>query len=374
MATNGWRQATIAISAGRGTRAPGDPMNVPIHLSSTYRAAEYGLDYGREKNAGWEAFEDAIGMLEGGKAVAFASGIAAIGSIFSGLRAGDAVVAPADAYSGTRRLLAMEAVRGVLDVRLVDFADRDAVSKACAGARLLWAESPSNPLLNVVDIADLAAIAHRAGADVAVDNTFATPLLQRPMELGADFVVHSATKLISGHSDILLGVAVGANPDRAESLRMQRTARGAIPGPLETYLALRGLRSLPARLDRAQATAKHLVSRLGRHPKVTRVRYPGLAGPDRAIARRQMAGLGTILSFEVSGGPAHADAICRNVQLIQHATSLGGPETLIERRARAAGEEMTPPALLRLSVGQEDVEDIWADLAEALDHDPDDRR
>ena len=367
MPTPTWNPATIAVSAGRGIRAPGDPMNVPIGLSSTFRATDHGLDYGRERNATWEAFEDAIGLIEGGRSVAFASGIAAISAILSTLRAGDAVVAPKDAYSGTRRLLADEAARGILDVRLVDFGDPRAVAEACPGSRLVWLESPSNPLLNIVDIAAMADVAHLAGALVAVDNTFATPLLQRPIERGADFVIHSATKMISGHSDVLLGVAIAADPANAELLRGQRSSRGAIPGPFETYLALRGLRSLPARLERAQTTARHLAERLSEHPGVTRVRYPGLGSEeDRAILGRQMFGPGTILSFEVTGGAARADALCTAVLLIQHATSLGGPETLIERRARATGEELTPPSLLRLSVGQEDRDDLWADLADAL--------
>jgi cystathionine gamma-synthase len=367
MADFDWRPATLAVVAGRGTRGPGDPVNAPITLSAPYLAGPDGLGYGRDQNATWSALEEAIGQLEGGHAVGFASGMAATAAIISRRREGDLVVVQADAYSGTRRLLELEAGRGLLALRLVDFGDRRAIARAVARAALVWIDSPSNPLLALTDIAAVAKRAHAAGAEVAVDNTLATPMLQRPLALGADFVVHSATKLISGAADVVLGVAVAADRGAAEELRLQRSARGAIPGPFETYLALRGLRSLRARLDRAQATALLLAGRLDHHPQVTLVRYPGFASPrDRRIVRSQMQGTGTILSFEVAGGVGQADAICRGLELVRHATSLGGPETTIERRAAAGAEPLTPTSLLRLSVGQEDAEDVWADLDRAL--------
>jgi cystathionine gamma-synthase len=218
-------------------------------------------------------------------------------------------------------------------------------------------------------IADLAALsvgAHACGAAVAVDNTFATPLLQRPLDLGADVVVHSVTKLLSGHSDLVMGAAVVRTDDWYDGLRLRRSLHGAVPGPLEAFLALRGIRTLPVRLARAQATAAVLAERLQAHPSVDLVRYPGLpTHPGRAIAERQMKGFGSLLSFEVVGGAGPAAIVCDSVRLAVHGTSLGGVETLLERRAMWPDEDV-PEGLIRLSVGLEDPEDLWADLDQAL--------
>jgi cystathionine gamma-synthase len=249
----------------------------------------------------------------------------------------------------------------------LDVTDTDAVLEAVTGAALLWLESPTNPLNGIVDLAAVIAGAHERGALVAVDNTYATPLLQRPLELGADVVVHSVTKLLSGHSDVVLGATVTRDDVLCDAMRHHRSAYGAIPGPMEVYLALRGLRTLSVRVERAQANAGVLAERLAAHEDVTRVRYPGLAGdPGAARAAAQMDGPGTMVAFEVRGGAAAAEAVAKATRVIVHATSLGGIETTMERRARWAEDAAIPSSLLRMSVGCEDVEDLWVDLERAL--------
>lgn len=256
---------------------------------------------------------------------------------------------------------------GRFAVRFVDVTDTEAVLAASDGADLVWLESPTNPRNGVVDLPAVIVGAHECGAVVAVDNTYATPMLQRPLELGADVVVHSVSKLLAGHSDVVLGATVTRDAARCESLRRHRSVYGAIPGPMESYLALRGIRTLPLRVERAQANARVLAARLAQHPGVTNVRYPGLPGdPGAARAVAQMDGPGSMIAFEVDGGAAAAEAVARATRLIVHATSLGGIETTMERRARWAEEAALPPGLLRLSVGCEDVDDLWADLAQAL--------
>jgi cystathionine gamma-synthase len=222
-------------------------------------------------------------------------------------------------------------------------------------------------MMAVADLGALCVGARALGVPVVVDNTFATPLLQRPLEHGADVVVHSVTKFLAGHSDLVMGATVTGDPDRMESLRRRRSLHGAVPGPLEAFLALRGVRTLAVRLDRAQANAAELAPRLAAHPAVSRVRYPGLIDhPGHELASRQMDGFGAMLSFEVHGGAPAADALCGAVRLCVHATSLGGVETLLERRQRWEGEEAVPAGLVRVSVGIEDVEDLWSDLESAL--------
>ena len=233
----------------------------------------------------------------------------------------------------------------------MDVADTAAVVAACDGAALVWLESPTNPMLAVADIAAIASAAHLLGLAVVVDNTFATPLYQRPLDLGADIVVHSATKFLGGHSDLLMGVSVTRDDIWFDGLVQARTYGGAIPGTLEAFLALRGLRTLHVRLERASQTAAEVVARLLLHPAVEVVRYPGF---------------GAMVSFDVVGGAEAADKVCGAVRLIVPATSLGGVETSIERRSKYAGEEKTPPGLLRMSVGLEHIDDLWADLLQAL--------
>ena len=358
---------TVAVAAGRGEGRPGEPLNVAVHLASVYRAGG-PVDYAREGNPSWSALEQALGALEGGTALAFAAGIAAVSAVLEDLPVGAVVVAPRDAYTGTRAWLGDADRRGRLRVRRVDIADTGQVLQACDGAALLWVESPTNPLLAVADLPALVVGAHAAGAAVAVDNTFATPLLQRPLALGADLVVHSVTKFVGGHSDLLGGALVARDPQLAARLHRRRTLSGAVPGALDAFLALRGLRTLPLRLQRAQANAGELARRLAGHPAVERVRYPGLPGdPGHARAAAQMDGFGAMLSFEVRGGADAAERVCAATRLVVHATSLGGVETTMEPRARQPGEEALPPGLIRLSVGCEHVGDLWADLRQALD-------
>ena len=382
---------------GRPARSPGGPLNPDVVLSSTFHQGG-DLMYGRDGNPTWAALEEAIGGLEGGRALSFGSGLAAIAAVLECLPVPGRVVVAADAYNGTRRFLADVAGRGRLRYRIVDVADTAATLDACeevAGAPgrpsgapgslgangLLWLESPTNPLLAVADLQALAGGAHRLGMDVVVDNTFATPLLQRPLDLGADVVVHSATKFLAGHSDVVLGAAVTRRDDVLGALATRRSLHGGIPGPWEAWLVLRGIRTLAVRLERAQATAAELARRLCSHPAVAAVRYPGLPDhPGHELARRQMAGFGAMVAFEVrppgggldgvAGDPqpaaAAAEAVVSRCRLATAGTSLGGVETLVERRGRWAGEEGLPPGLVRLSVGIEDVEDLWADLDAAL--------
>jgi cystathionine gamma-synthase len=349
--------ATTLVSAGRPPAEPNAGLNVPVTLTSTYVASDGAtrpgdLGYGRWTNPTWEAFEDALGALEGGRALLFGSGMAAIAATLSLLPEGAVVVLPRHAYNGTLSLVSALAGAGRLTPRPVDVHDTDAVVAALPGAAMLWVETPTNPMLEVADLPALVAAGSAAGALVAVDNTFATPLLQRPLADGADVVVHSVTKYLAGHSDVVLGATVTADDALRARLHGYRTLHGAIPGPMEAYLALRGLRTLHLRVERSGANAAELVRRLAEHPAVTRVRYPGF---------------GSIVSIEVAGGAEAAERVASGVRLWVHATSLGGVESSLERRRRHAGEPVTVPEnLLRLSVGIEDVEDLWHDLCNAL--------
>ena len=368
----GLRLETRLAVLGRGSHESGRPLNVPIVPASNFRAAasgELGREYSRDDGTpGWEAFEELLGDLEGGPAVSFSSGMAAIAAVLELLPVGARVVAPRDSYTALRGLLEDGAgAGGRWRVRIVDMTGDAELDAAVRDADLVWLETPSNPLLHVVDIARVAAAAAAAGALVAVDNTFATPLLQAPLELGADFAVHSATKFIGGHSDLLLGAVVCRRQEDRERLVRRRQVSGATPGALECFLALRGARTLAVRLRHAQDSAGELARRLQAHPAVSRVRYPGLpSDPHHALAARQMGGFGAVLSFEVAGAEM-ADVVCANVGVIAHATSLGGVESTIERRAKLRGQEHVPPGLVRLSIGCEHVDDLWVDLAAALD-------
>jgi cystathionine gamma-synthase len=362
------RAESILVAAGRPERAPGEPINPPVVLSSTYHS-EGEPEYGREGNPTWAALEEALGTLEGGRCALFASGMAAASALLEDLPPGAAVVAPHNAYQGVRQLLAVRERTERLRVRLVPIADTEAAAASIPGADLVWLETPTNPHIEIADIEALANAARDDGARVVVDNTVATPLRQRPLELGATASLHSATKFISGHADLLLGAVITDDEDLAGALRSRRTLQGAIPGPMDAYLALRGLRTMALRVDRAEASAAELAQRLAAHPGVARVRYPGLADhPGRALARRQMSGFGALLSFETLGDADTANRVCAAVRLITNATSLGGVESLIERRARYPSEREAgvPETLLRLSVGIEHVEDLWEDLEAAL--------
>jgi len=342
---------TLAVVAGRPERTPDSPLNVPITPASTYVAGG-SLEYGRYGNPTWEAFEDVMGALEGGRAVMYASGLAAAAATLSLVPEGGAVVVPRHAYNGTVGLMQDAARRGRLEVREVDVSRPNALVDAAEGAAMVWIESPTNPALEVVDIAETAAAARTRGALVVVDNTFATPLVQQPLALGADVVVHSATKLLAGHSDALAGVAVVADDPTYELLEAYRRLHGATPGALEAYLATRGLRTLAVRFERAQDNARRLAEHLERHEDVAVVRYPGF---------------GTVLTLEPKGGATAAHRVTTASELVVCATSLGGVETSWERRRRWAGEPVTvPDALIRVSVGIEGFTDLWTDVAQAL--------
>ena len=365
------RPQTALITAGRPPDEPGQPLNVPIVMASNFRAGNLGRTGGREYSRnngtpGWEALEEVVGELEVGEAVAFASGMGAAAAVLDLLPVGARVLAPTDCYAGVHALLADGREQGRWQVDLVDITDTAVAVAAARRAGLVWLESPTNPLLDIADLPALCAAARDAGALVVVDNTFATPLLQRPVTLGAHIVVHSATKFLGGHSDLLLGLAVADSPQLAERLRRRRELTGAIPGALETFLVLRGLRTLALRLDHGQRSAATLAHRLADHPTVTRVRYPGLADhPGHARAAAQMNGFGAMIGFEVQTAAA-ANIVCDSVQVIKSATSLGGVESTIERRAKLAGQEHLPPGFLRLSVGCEHIEDLWDDLMSAF--------
>ncbi|MFN0178064.1 MAG: trans-sulfuration enzyme family protein [Gemmatimonadales bacterium] len=354
------------VSAGRGAE-PGAPLNVPLIPASNFILGA-GRAYSRDDGTPtWEALEDVVGGLESGKAVAFASGMAAIASVFDQLAAGAVVVLPDDCYQGVAGLADAGVSRRRWSVQRVPVADTAGWVRACGVADLIWLESPSNPLLAVADLEAICAAPRKRGAIVAVDNTFATPLNQQPLAYGATVSLQSATKFIGGHSDLLAGVATTRDDALWHALRTSRELTGATPGTLEAFLAVRGARTLALRLERAQQTAEFLADRLAAHPRVDRVRYPGLPShPTHAVAKRVLKGFGTIISFDVGGGAEVADAICRRVRLIRHATSLGAVESTMERRAAIPGQDHLPPSLLRLSVGIEHPDDLWADLDSAL--------
>ena len=319
--------------------------------ASTF-AAGGDRGYGRYSNPTWEAFEQAMGSLDEGHAVCFSSGMAAVAAAVDVLLA-DAprmapLVVPVDGYHTSVDLLS----RTGRPLRSVALSDTDAVCQALDGAALLWLETPSNPLLDVPDLPSVLGSARRLGVRSVVDATAATPVLVQPLRHGADVVVHAATKYVAGHSDVLAGVVTTADEAVAGAVRAHRSRLGSVPGPFEVWLALRGLRTLPVRMDRAQATARELARRLADHPGVDRVRYPGW---------------GALVSIEVSGGADAADRVVSSTGLWVPATSFGGVESTLERRRRWPSERaVVPESLVRLSVGLEDVDDLWADLSSAL--------
>lgn len=344
--------ATIAVTAGRPAHEPDQPLNVPLTLASTYVAGGT-VEYGRYGNPTWSAFEEALGALEGGRCLAFASGLAAAATILDLVGQDTHVVIPRHAYNGSVMQLGDLEARGRLTAKLVDVTEPDVIAKACEDAALVWLESPTNPALEIIDLTAAVEAAHEAGAYVVVDNTFATPLRQQPLDLGADLVLHSATKYLAGHSDVLMGAVATRSDELFDVLKKRRDLVGNAPGPFETWLALRGLRTLAVRLDRAEANARELVSRLEQHPAVSEVRYPGF---------------GAIVGLVTAHGALAADLVTHTTSLWVHATSLGGVESTFERRRRWQAEPATiPDGLIRLSVGIEAIDDLWDDLQQALD-------
>ena len=360
---------TIAITAGRPGHQKGASLNPPIQLTSTFLAGT-SVGYGRYGNETWSALEEAISKLENAShTLIFSSGMAAISAVFNMLPVGAVVTASNQGYNGTMSVLTKANETGRLEVRFVDVCNTDEVLAAIPGSQLLWLESPTNPRLDVVDLPVVIKAAKDAGIGVAVDNTFATPLNQNPLDLGADLVMQSVTKFLSGHSDVLMG-AISTNDEALNSrLEWQRQIGGAIPGPQEAWLALRGIRTFPIRVKASSESALEIAKRLNEHPKVAQVRYPGLpTDPQHERAKKFMRGFGAVVSFEIKGDAAAADRVCEAAQLISYATSLGGVETLWERRRRWSTESReVPENLIRISVGLENVEDLWDDISQALD-------
>jgi cystathionine gamma-synthase len=368
---------TLAVHAGRETDPATGALREPIHLSTTFeRAADGGYpqghNYTRNSNPNRNSLEQAITALEGGAgAVAFASGSAATLAAFSLAAPGGRIVCSADCYHGTAKQL-----RGLLadfgiSAEFVDTSDTAAVARALeAPASLLWVETPSNPLLKVSDIAALSHLAHQCGALLACDNTFSSPVLQRPFDFGADLVMHSTTKYLGGHSDVLGGVLVTREKGPAlERLRDFQSTTGGVPSPFDCWLVLRSLATLPLRVRAQSANAAAIARFLDADRRIERVHYPGLESHSgHALAARQMPdGFGSVVSFQVPGGAAQAMAVAARAQLFTRATSLGGVESLIEHRASIEGpHSQTPPNLLRLSIGVENVSDLVADLDQAL--------
>jgi cystathionine gamma-synthase len=362
---DGWRDETWLVSGGRPA-APGQPLNTPIVPASNFELDGDVLYSRTDTTPTWHALEAVVGGLERAECVSFASGMAAVSSVFALLPVGSHIAVPSDCYQATAGIAAEGEANGVWTVTRIPTADTDGWIRASADADLVWVESPSNPLLEVADLRRIAAAARRPGALFAVDNTFATALNQRPLDIGADMSVQSATKFIGGHSDLLSGVVTTRSPALVTRLRRSRTLHGGTPGALESYLAVRGARTMALRLARGQASAMTLARRLAECAAVERVRYPGLPGdPGYHRARDQMHGFGSIVSFELATWQAAHDAV-RRTRLIRHATSLGSVESTMEQRAVLDGQEGIPAGLIRLSVGVEHVDDLWADLAAAI--------
>ena len=373
------QRATLAAQGGSGWIDPATKAIIPpIYLTTTYirdtdNQYRTGYSYGRPHNPTNEHPEALLAALEGGAAcLTFASGMAAATSVFLALKPGDHVVAPNIMYWGLRKWLQSYAADWGLAIEFVDGADSAAIAAAVQPGRtkLVWIETPANPTWPVTDIAAAAAVAHKAGALLAVDSTVATPILTRPIEFGADIVMHSATKYLNGHSDVVAGALVAARQDAFwERIVTIRAGNGAILAPLEAWLLLRGMRTLSLRVERACRSAAQVAAHFADHPRISGVLYPGLPShPGHAIAARQMSGgFGGMLSIRVAGGEAAAIAAAARVELWKRATSLGGVESLIEHRASIEGAGTpAPPDLLRLSVGIEDPGDLIDDLDQAL--------
>lgn len=373
---------TDAIHAGQEPDPLTGSVSVPIYQTSTYKqdgvgGLRGGYEYSRSANPTRTALQQALAALEGGShGFAFASGLAAEDTALRALlRPGDHVVLPNDAYGGTYRLIARVLGPWGVDFTPVPLADLDGVRAALRPTtRLIWNETPTNPLLGISDIAALAELAHEADARLVVDNTFASPYLQQPLRLGADLVVHSTTKYLGGHSDVVGGALVTKDDELSDVLGFHQNAMGAVAGPFDAWLVLRGLKTLGVRMDRHCANAERVVEFLASHAEVRQVYYPGLpTHPGHEIAAKQMRGYGGMVSFRLRGGEEAALSLCKRVTLFTLGESLGGVESLIEHPGRmthasVAGSALEVPAdLVRLSVGIEDVEDLIADLSAALD-------
>ena len=370
------RPDTIAVHVGNQADPATGAVAPPIHLATTFRHGPdgeriAGYEYQREGNPTNDRLREALAALEGGEdALTFASGMAAMATLLESLPNGARVLFPDDCYSGLRMLFREFLPERGIEADVVDMSDLDSVRAACAKpTALLWVETPSNPRMKISDIAALTDIGHAAGARVVVDNTFATPLLQRPLALGADVAMHSTTKYFGGHSDVLCGALVFAKRDdfaRKAAHRLHVT--GAVLAPFNAWLTLRGCRSLGARMAMHCANARKVAGFLAAHPAVDRVNWPGLPShPGHGIALRQMRDFGGMMSIEVRGGREAALAMAGKLRVFTNATSLGGCESLVEHRASVEGPQpVSPQNLLRISVGLEDPDDLVADLEQAL--------
>ncbi|MEU2869391.1 cystathionine gamma-synthase [Streptomyces olivoreticuli] len=372
---------TLAIHAGQEADPLTGAVVPPIYQVSTYKqdgvgGLRNGYEYSRSANPTRTALEENLAALEGGRrGLAFASGLAAEDCLLRTLLSpGDHVVIPDDAYGGTFRLFAKVVSRWGVEWSVANTSDPAAVRAAITPrTKAVWVETPSNPLLGITDIAAVAGVAHEAGAKLVVDNTFASPYLQQPLSLGADVVVHSTTKYMGGHSDVVGGALITADTTLADELAYHQNAMGAVAGPFDSWLTLRGIKTLAVRMDRHSANAERVAEMLVSHPKVTQVFYPGL--PEHAlheVAAKQMRAFGGMVSFRVAGGEAAAVEVCNRAELFTLGESLGGVESLIEHPGRmthasTAGSPLEVPAdLVRLSVGIESADDLLADLAQAL--------
>ncbi len=372
---------TIAAQAAHHPDPATGAVAPPIYLSTTFERdpdGEYsrGFVYSRSDNPNRSALEILLALLEGGDsgdavAAAFASGSAATGTVFQALAPGDHIIAPDDCYHGTARMLREVFLPWGLETTFVDMTDADNVRHAVQpNTRMIWVETPSNPLLKITDIAQMSDIARSSGALCICDNTWASPVLQRPLELGSDLVVHSTTKYLGGHEDVTGGAVVSASDtDFFQRVRLIQNLYGAVPSPFDCWLTLRGIRTLHVRMPAHCANAGKIARFLQDHPNVAAVHYPGLPEhPGHHIAARQMSDFGGMLSFQVAGGKDAAMRVAANVNLFVRATSLGGTQSLIEHRASIEGpNNTTPDDLLRVSVGLENADDLIADLAQALD-------
>ena len=371
------RPDSLVVAAGRPPRETGAPVNPPVVLSSTYIGTDApgpdDLLYARYDTESWRPLEEALGTLEGSRrrALVYSSGMGAVSAAIGLVAGGGTLVMPRHSYNVSLIAARAHAEQRGLTLAEVDIADTEAVLAALARAEqpTLWLESPTNPMLEIADIPALVTATHGRGGLVIADNTFATPLAQQPLALGADVVVHSVTKYLAGHSDVVMGAAITDDAHLWDQLKIHRDVHGAIPGPWEAWLALRGLRTLALRVERSQRSALDLARRLEAHPATLQVRHPGLPShPQHTRAAAQMSGFGSIITLRPHGGTEAARRIAHAVRLWVPGTSLGGVESLIERRRRLPSEPATvPDDLLRLSVGIENVDDLADDLLAALE-------
>lgn len=382
---------TLVVGVGRPAHDHDAPVNPPIVLSSTFRGVGKVVPedtvYARFDNPTWNGFEDAVASLEGAElpGLVFSSGMAAVASVMDLVPVGSIILLPQHTYMASVGLASDLAKRGIAEVVRLDLNDTDSVLAELRAAAdragttaenidyaapkvLLWMESPTNPMLEVADLPKILGEARKLGIVSAVDNTFATPLLQQPLKLGADIVVHSATKYLAGHSDVVLGVTATNNPRLREAMLHHRTTNGAIAGPFEAWLALRGVRTLALRVNKAMENAQILAQKFLAHPAVKEVRYPGLpTDPGHEKAKQQMSGFGSILCIVLDASVQETEEVLNRLQLWTPATSLGGVESLVERRRRHSSEpDSIPDSLLRLAVGIESAEDLYRDFEQAL--------